>query len=146
MSVLNIVKGSPLFYELYDEEILSIVEKCSVMSLEPGEAIFKDGENGDEIFLMLTGCAQVRKEGVNLAKLKKGDLFGELVLLNENIRNADIITEVTSDILVMKYSDIFNLYESSPKIFSILILNLARILAGRLKQAGEQIKDLKKAS
>lgn len=139
-SILTIVKGSPLFLELYDDEIMKIVEKCQVLSLEKGDCIFKEGDQGDELFIVLTGAAHVEKHGVSLAELKKGDLFGELVLLNENIRSADIIVDNYTDLLIMSYSDIFGLYEHEPKIFSVLILNLARLLTKRLKDSSATIQ------
>lgn len=91
MSIINIIKAAPLFYELYDNEIDAIIEKCSVMSLESGELIIKDGDEGEDFFIILTGTAAVKKGDVLLAELRKGDLFGEMVLLNQNTRSADII-------------------------------------------------------
>jgi CRP/FNR family cyclic AMP-dependent transcriptional regulator len=143
MSVLQIVKGSPLFYELYDEEILKIVEKCKVLNLQPGDAIFKEGDEGDEIFMILNGTAEVKKGEHVIANLRKGDLFGEMVLLKENVRKADIVADNFTDVLVLRYNDIFGLYGTNNKIFSIIMLNLARMLATRLKKAGENIGKVK---
>jgi CRP/FNR family transcriptional regulator, cyclic AMP receptor protein len=142
MSIMNIIKASPLFHELYDEEIDALIEKCSVMSLNQGEAIFKEGDSGDEIFLILTGAAEVRRGELVLAQLRKGDLFGEMVLLNDNIRSADIIASSYTDVLVMDYKSIFSFYQTNPKLFSILILNLSRLLAKRLHKTGQDLKEL----
>jgi CRP/FNR family cyclic AMP-dependent transcriptional regulator len=143
MSILAVVKGSPLFYELYDEEILKIVEKCRVLNLQPGDKIFSKGEEGNDIYLVLNGSASVKKGDITLAKLRKGDLFGEMVLLKDNQRYADVVVENFADILVVNYNDIFGMYDKDNKIFSILMLNLARMLATRLKKAGEAIGELK---
>ncbi|WP_127718049.1 Crp/Fnr family transcriptional regulator [Halobacteriovorax sp. HLS] len=143
MSVLEIVKGSSLFYELYDEEILKIVENCQVLNLTKGDYIFKEKEEGDEIFLILQGSAEVIKNDITIGKLRKGDLFGEMVLLKERTRNADTVASTFCDVLVLKYDDIFSLYNSDNKIFSILMLNLARMLATRLKKTGQSIAQLK---
>lgn len=143
MSVLQIVKGCPLFYELYDEEILRIVESCRVVQAQKNDYVFNKGDLGNEIFLILNGSAKVIKNGTELAKLRRGDLFGEMVLLKDNIRNADIQIQDFSDILVIDYNTIFNLYESNIKVFSVLMLNLARMLATRLKKAGDVIELLK---
>lgn len=144
MSVLQVVKGCPIFYELYDEEIMRIVGMCRVLSLEPGDFVFRTGDTGNEIFLILQGSASVIKGEIEVAKLRKGDLFGEMVLLKENIRKADIKANSFTDVLVMDYDDIFGLYERDNKIFSILMLNLSRMLATRLNGAGDQIGLLKK--
>ena len=71
MSIINIIKAAPLFYELYDNEIDAIIEKCSVMSLESGELIIKDGDVGEDFFIILTGTAAVKKGDVLLAELRK---------------------------------------------------------------------------
>jgi len=143
MSILKTVKGSPLFYDLYDDEIVQIVETCTVRSLEPGEYIFKDGDEGNEIYIVLSGNALVKKGEYELARLRKGDLFGELVLLHEKYRNADVISDNYTDVLIIEYNTIFKMYETHPKMFALLILNLSRLLAKRLKGAGDTIKDLK---
>jgi CRP-like cAMP-binding protein len=142
MSILNTVKRTPLFFEIYDEEVMKIVEQCEVLHLEPNEPIFSEGEQGDELFIIISGGATVFRDNHVLAQLKKGDLFGEMVLLNEKTRLATIKTNNYTDILVIKYQDIFGLYETNTKIFSILMLNIARMLSNRLKGAGERIMEL----
>lgn len=142
MSILQVVKGCPIFYELYDEEIMKIVGFCRVLNLEPEDYIFKEGDEGNEIFLILQGAACVKKGDIEIAQLRKGDLFGEMVLLKENIRNADVVATQYTDILVLKYDDIFNFYKKDRKIFSILMLNLSRMLATRLNKAGKKIESL----
>lgn len=142
MSVLDIIKGSPLFYELYDKEVETIISKSSVLSLKEGDYIVKEGDHGSEIFIILTGGALVKKGETVLAELKKGDLFGELVLLNETLRTADIVSDTFTDVLVLEYNAIFDLYKTDPKIFAILILNLSRLLTKRLKASGQEIRRL----
>ncbi len=143
MSILNTIKGCPLFYELYDSEIIKIVEKCQVLHLQPNDYIFRNNEMGDDLFLILSGSAVVEKNGLKLASLRKGDLFGEMVLLKDNKRNADIYSDNFSSVLRINYDDIFSFYQNDKKIFSLLTLNLARLMATRLKKAGSHIADLK---
>lgn len=142
MSIINTIKGSPLFYELFDEEIETIIEDCHVLNLEAGDYIFHEGDTGDEIFLILTGAALVKKGDVTLVELRKGDLFGEMVLLDERTRTADIVSSTYTDVLVLSYEVIFGVFKKNPKIFSLLMLNLCRLLAKRLKGSSDQIKKL----
>jgi CRP-like cAMP-binding protein len=142
MSIINIIKSSPLFFELFDEEIDAIIEDCEVMNLEAGDYIFKEGDEGNEIYLILSGAAVVKKGETTLAELKKSDLFGEMVLLDERTRTADIIASTYTDVLVLGYDAIFGIFKKNPKIFSLLMLNLCRLLAKRLKTSGTEIKNL----
>ena len=142
MSIVQVVKACPLFYELYDQEIMKIVEKCRVETLNPGQYMFREGDKGNEIFLILNGNAKVLKKDIVLANLRKGDLFGEMVLLKDPVRQADIYIDSYTDILVLEYDDIFGLYETNSKLFSLIMLNLSRMLATRLRDAGSTIKRL----
>jgi CRP-like cAMP-binding protein len=142
MSIINVIKSSPLFFELFDEEIDSIVQDCSVLSLEKGDYIFKEGDEGNEIYLILSGGAFVQKGDVKLVELRKGDLFGEMVLLDERTRTADIVSSNYTDVLVLSYDVIFGIFKKNPKIFSLLMLNLCRLMAKRLKGSSEEIKRL----
>ena len=146
MSIVSLIKSCPLFYELYDNEIMSIVDSCRVINLKPGDKIFSEGDMGEEIYLILSGSAIVKKGDLSIAILRQGDLFGEMVLLKENIRHADIVSDNYTDVLVVSYHDIFGLYETDKNAFSIIMLNLARLLAGRLRKAGESILELKQES
>lgn len=143
MKALEIVKSCPLFYELYDSEILSIVEACQVLNLEPGDVIFEKGDTGNEMFLILSGSAVVVKGGKEVAKLRKGDLFGEMVLLKENERKATIKSSNYTAVMVIRYEDIFGLYETKPTVFGLVMRNLSRILAIRLEKAGAILDDLR---
>ena len=142
MSIINVIKSSPLFFELFDEEIETIVQDCSVMNLEAGDYIFKEGDEGNEIFLILAGGAAVKKGEVTLVELRKGDLFGEMVLLDEKTRTADIVSTTYTDVLVLSYDVIFGIFKKNPKIFSLLMLNLCRLLAKRLKGSSNEISRL----
>ncbi len=91
---------------------------------------------------MLNGSAQVLVNDIEVALLGKGDLFGEMVLLKDPIRHADIFVPAQASLLVLDYKDIFRLFEQNNKLFSLVMLNLSRMLATRLKDAGGKIKDL----
>jgi CRP/FNR family cyclic AMP-dependent transcriptional regulator len=142
MSIINVIKSSPLFFELYDEEIDALIADCNVLSLEKGDFIVREGEEGNEIYLILSGGAFVKKGPVTLVELRKGDLFGEMVLLDERTRSADIVASTYTDVLVLSYDTIFGTFQKNPKVFSMLILNLCRLLAKRLKGSTEEIKKL----
>ena len=147
MATTDLLKACPLFYELYDQEIDKVVDKCSVYTFQPGDHIVKDGDEGSEIFIILDGEAWVQKKTptglARIQPLRNGDVFGELVLIDVRTRSADIVAETPCHVLEIKYEDIFKLYKQEPKIFSLLILNLSRLLAKRLRSSNQIILKLK---
>jgi CRP/FNR family cyclic AMP-dependent transcriptional regulator len=146
MSAIELLKGCPLFYELYDAEIEMIVENANVAKFSRDDFIVREGDQGDEFYIVLSGTAKAVKilgnESITVATLEKGDVFGELVLINDTTRSADIVTGSDCEVLVLKYDDIFSIYQKKPKIFAILLLNLSRLLSSRLKSMTKIVDDL----
>ena len=73
----------------------------------PKKVIFREGDNGDNAYIVLSGdviiCTQTEEgELVHLTTLKRGQMFGELALLNEFVRTATAITETGCELLVVR--------------------------------------------
>jgi CRP-like cAMP-binding protein len=142
MGLIQIIKGSPLFTELYDEEIDFIVRACQVRVLEKGDILFQENEAGEELFIVLSGELCILKGGVEITRFVKGELLGELVLVNDHQRTTACIAGVHSEVLVIHNKMVLGLYAKQPRIFAILMMNIARMLAQRLKKTTQQLKDL----
>ncbi len=147
MSMSDLLVGCPLFLELYEKEVEKIASTCSVFTFEAGEFIVKDGDRGQEIYVVLDGKAIVQKESklgtIKIQPLLKGDVFGEMVLVDENIRSADILADQRCSVLEISYESIFQLFKSDPKVFGLLQLNLSRLIAKRLRASNEIIKEIR---
>lgn len=150
MGISSLVEGCPLFYDFYDQEIEKILSGCCVLKFKEGEYILKQGEEGTEIFIILLGKVEIIKETkagpLLIGNLLKGDLFGELVLINKNKRTASVKALTDCEILVIEYKSIFNLYKKDAKIFALLLLNLARLLTNRLESTGNLIESIQNKS
>jgi len=146
MSVAQLVKGCPLFHEIYDEEIEEIIKDCFVASFKPGDLIIKQGDTSSDICVILTGEAEVvvhkGASKFSIVKLGRGDLFGELVLINETQRTADIVAIEDTDILVMTYENFFSHFSTKPQVFALMILNVTRLITKRLKASNLKIEEL----
>lgn len=142
------LKACPLFTELYDKEIEKIVRHCSVYTFEKNQYIIKDGEEGDQVFVLIDGFAMVEKkvDGISLKiqELQTGDVFGEMALMGHKDRQADVVSKEVCHVLEMSYKEIFNLYKKEPKIFGLLLLNVSRLMSKRLASSNKIIGNLKK--
>lgn len=146
----HFIKACPLFYEMFEEEIDYIVSKAKIMVFEKDKFVVREGDEGSELFILLRGHADVVKvidhEPVVLNQLEKGDVFGEMVIINETTRTADIITTEKCEILCLDYQNIFHLYEKKPKLFALLSFNLSRLLCKRIKGFSNTIIDVSTTS
>jgi NADH dehydrogenase len=70
---------------------------------EPGQVVFRQGELGDRIYIVLSGEAEVVREAEGretvLARLRAGEYFGEMALLNSTPRTATVRCAVAMDAL-----------------------------------------------
>ena len=146
MSAAQLVAGCPLFHEIYDDEVEEIIADCMVASYSPGDHIITQGDSNTDICVLLQGHAKVtvNKDGGEhfIADLGKGDLFGELVLINETERTANIISVDDCDVLVMTYENFFSYFNKKPKVFALMVLNVTRLVTKRLKGSNQVIQKL----
>jgi len=61
---------------------------------EDGEAIIREGEMGDRMFIIQSGHVRVSRrtngQDMELARLKAGDFFGEMTLIDKEVRSATV--------------------------------------------------------
>jgi CRP-like cAMP-binding protein len=134
MALLQIIKSSPLFMELYDNEIEEIIKDCKVRVMEAQEFLFHENDKGEDLFILLTGELSIIKSGIEITRFSKGELLGELVLINDQNRTTSCLATVFTEVLVINNKVIFDFYTKRPRLFSILMMNIARMLAQRLKR------------
>jgi CRP/FNR family transcriptional regulator/CRP/FNR family cyclic AMP-dependent transcriptional regulator len=84
--------GSVPFFSGADEKSRKdLLAQGKEMSYKTGETIVTEGATGVGFFLILEGSAEVRKKGKVLANLSKGQFFGEMSLIDDMPRSADVV-------------------------------------------------------
>jgi CRP/FNR family cyclic AMP-dependent transcriptional regulator len=145
-AIANLVKGCPLFHEIYDNEVEAVLNDCLVASYSPGDVIIKQGEEGTDICVILAGKADISVDkdgnGQFIATIGKGDIFGEMVLINETKRTANITCTEKCDVLVMSFDNFYKFFSKNPSVFALMVLNVTRLITKRLKHSNSVIQDL----
>jgi CRP-like cAMP-binding protein len=109
-------------------------------SFEAGEVLFREGDPGNEAFLLEEGrvrlTKRVRGTERSLMILKPGDLFGESALLTGAERGSTAIALSSGLLLAIDQTTLQNLLTHSPEIASRMVKQLVR----RLRDAEDQIE------
>lgn len=136
-----------LFGGLDDESLEDLAASLPEREPAPGELIFREGEPGRELYVVLSGELEVQKRAprgtdVRLAMLGPGDWFGEMSVLDVQPRSATVRALAPSRLLVMRAQDLDALYRRDVKAYSLLVLNLAREISRRLRVTDRILADV----
>lgn len=89
--VYELLRAMPLFGPLADEQLEATVERGSVRSVEAGEVLVREGDRADNVYVVLSGRAQVELHGVEVGPVvETGECVGELAVLDEAPRAATV--------------------------------------------------------
>ncbi len=130
---------------LNQDQLQSFVSYMEVLTLEPLAVAFKEGERGNAMYLIIEGEVRVRvmrdgKESI-LSTLKSGDFFGEISLLDEGPRSADIVANDRSTLLKISTASFAKLRREAPALAEPFLHALSQILVGRLRVLNKRYVD-----
>jgi predicted RND superfamily exporter protein len=128
----------PLFEGLGRLGVRLVVLLGRLETFKSGEYVVRRGEEGREMYLILTGSGQVQLDhGVNIP-LPRGGIVGEMALLRRAPRGADVVASTELDALVIDEDFLRRLRIRYPRLASKFFLNIARILSDRLDVANRR--------
>ena len=136
-SIADLWLKTPLFDGIHLNQCLAMVPDMHIRTYNPAEPIFIMGDKGLGVALVLTGQVEVQSDGNVLATLNSGDFFGEVALVVEELRTADVTAIKKSEVVFFLRPHLNEWIAKRPRTGAIFMSNLARILARRLGQANE---------
>jgi CRP-like cAMP-binding protein len=139
----SVIRSAPLFSALSDEEAASLRSSMTLVKVTKGHTLFKEGEEGDRLFVVLDGKLKLGKSSPdgreNLQEiLGPGEMFGELSLFDPGPRTATATAITDAKLLMLPHEKVLDLITSQPAVS----LELLRRLAQRLRDSRGEQSDL----
>ena len=106
----------PLFNGLSVRELAAIAGSANERLAEPGEVITRQGDAGDEFFIVADGEVEIRQDDREIRRLGPGDYLGEIALLFGGIRTATAIAASPSRLFVLGQAAFAAMLKSQPRI------------------------------
>jgi CRP-like cAMP-binding protein len=137
----------PLFRDLGDKAILHLAEIAEVQKVRAGEAVIREGSEGDSFFVILKGEVRTEKltpyrDPYTVRVLREGNFFGELSLLDRELRSATVIAETECTFLVLGRERFLAFGDRHPEAGLVVTRRVAERLGTRLRRANEDVVTL----
>ncbi len=133
-----------LFHGLRRAQARIAVLLGRLQDVPAGEAVFRQGDLGEEMYVIINGRADVVVHGADgrrrlVHQLKSGDVFGEMGLVRQQKRTADIIAVEDLELLAVDQRFLERLQRRYPRIAATVFLNLTRILSDYVQRTTDQL-------
>ncbi|MCS6924906.1 MAG: MMPL family transporter [Candidatus Binatia bacterium] len=128
-------KTIPLFEGLRPIQAKIVTLMGRLKTFARGQRIIRQGEVGQEMYVLISGTAEVLINGRYVRTLKRGDVFGEMGLIRRHERTADVVAGEDVEVIAVDERFLSRMQRRYPRIGAKIFLNIAKILSDRLQEA-----------
>jgi CRP-like cAMP-binding protein len=111
----------PLFAGLSKKHLHHVSSLVTTIEVEPGRVLAAQGEPGREFIFVLSGDAEVRRDGEFVVERSTGDFFGEISLLLDTPRTASVVATTPMTIGVIDSRAFKAMLRENPELYEPLI-------------------------
>jgi CRP/FNR family transcriptional regulator, cyclic AMP receptor protein len=137
---VELLRSVPLFSDLEGEELERFSRVAVPRAFPAATRVFHEGDHSDACYIVRSGSFRVTREhsdgrAITLATLGPGDIFGELAMLDGEVRSASVESLADGELLALPAGEVRALLARHPDITVKLVAALVR----RLRTANERI-------
>ncbi len=136
-ALIEMLQKTPLWSGLTKQDLKLIAKLSQERKFESGHAIVTKGEAGIGFYLILEGAVEVRSDGKTLSKLGPGQFFGEMSIIDNQPRSADVVAIEASRVLILSAWSFKTLISDNPKI----ALKMMQEFVRRLRTTDKSLSD-----
>jgi serine/threonine protein kinase len=131
---LRALHAAPLFASLDGHELLPVASAVEVRGFSAGEALVREGERGDALWVLVSGTVEVTAQGKTLNVLGPPACFGEIALVDRSTRTASVVAQ--TDVMALTLTA--ERFDGLVKQHGAIALGVMRLMAERLRRATER--------
>jgi CRP-like cAMP-binding protein len=137
-NVLPILNRIAIFGGLDEKQLYTLFHMLEVEHYKKNEFIFRQGDAPSHIRIIRSGTVHIIEimDGtpLELFELKPGDCFGETSVIAIHPHTANALAIEDAELLVIPRDKLFGMYDEDPKLFGMLMMNIAREACRRLNR------------
>lgn len=138
----EVLRRIPLFQYMNYKELLALLAIAKGRQYAPGDVIVREGDQGDELFVIFRGRVKVEKGGVEVAQLKAGGHFGEMGLVDHAPRSATVVAVESTNVIAFGRDTLLKLMRKESLLAVKLLWSFVQVLGERLRNTNEALSGL----
>jgi len=147
-SFISVLKQSDIFYQFTPTQLELVANLCQEVVLSKDEMVFEENSGSTELYVIASGSVNILinssagKRGTVVAKLGRGQSFGEVALVDEGLRSASArAAEKETRLIIIPRDRLLMLCETYPQLGYRLMYNLSADLAMKIRNTDLRIRD-----
>jgi hypothetical protein len=131
--------------DMEEKQLESFVQFMEVVAVRQFAEVFRKGEHGDAMYLVLEGELRARvivdKKETTLSTMRVGDFFGEISLLDAGPRSADVIANSDSRLLKISSASFAGVMGEAPALAASFLYGLSKSIGARVRVLTQKYQD-----
>lgn len=141
------LKTVSVFKDLAEPHLVALALRLRERALRKGEVLFREGDKGDEMFLIREGTIVVSKPVLGrveqvLARLGAGEFFGEMSLFDQAPRSATVQADTEALLLCLDRESLQQFIEISPRAAAAFFFQMVQVFTTRLRESGNLVAEV----
>jgi CRP-like cAMP-binding protein len=140
---ITLLQTHPIFGALTPKQIEQLSARARVRRLAAGTTLFVKGDPGTALFAIVNGTVKISVPSIagreaTFNVLHRGEIFGEIALLDGQMRSADAVALTDCELMVIERSDFVRLVRAEPMVSIKIIEHLCT----RLRLTSERMEEV----
>jgi CRP/FNR family cyclic AMP-dependent transcriptional regulator len=150
-NTINFLKQSDIFYQFTPTQLELVANLCQEVVFNAGNLIFQENSDSKELYVIGQGEVDIvincnvgntEKKEIVVARLRRGQSFGEVALVDEGLRSASArAVQRNTLLLIIPREKLMLLCEAYPQLGYRLMYNLAADLAMKIRSTDSRIRE-----
>jgi hypothetical protein len=129
----------PMFNHCTQDELRIVAAATRPHRHPAGTVIFRQGEPGTAIYLLIDGSVLIERDGNPIVTLGAGSNFGEMAMLDEPSRSASAIAAEDCEVLVIPRDAFFPMLQQNNMLATKILWNMLLGVSARLRDTSRRL-------
>ncbi|MBL8032732.1 MAG: cyclic nucleotide-binding domain-containing protein [Leptospiraceae bacterium] len=145
MELQKLLGTFELFKDLSEDQLKLIGSKAVKAEYDENQEIFHEQSTESDIYILMEGRVQIigalgKTDSATIHTILPGKLFGEFAFIDGEPRSASAVAIQKTSVFKIPRAELYTLFESDKTMGYIVMRNLARILARRIRQTAHELR------